>query len=386
MDRRHLLGILLVGILATATIAAEDDLGYGVRLTTGFETNPLRVTGAGPNGIFTDLLLDGRYRHEFGPRVEFFADADAWQRLYESGAADADYGGGAVRTGVALQPTSAGWDRLTLTAGGFYSLYRATYTDRATGEVFEVSGAPAASPSTVSIPDRLDYDGSGLFVDAVWNQNRRLRLFLKTAFDRFDYVEDYTGTTELDPLDYRSTRVEPGISWLVSQVVRLKFSVRWTDVDYDERPALDKNGLEVPDVDREYRYGQLRLSLRVTPTDRWKIYFGVGGSDRNDTYAGYYDYGSRWSYVAVDRILRDHGRIRLYGSLRDVDYDNATVTGEPEGTVLGNDVQRLLARYERGFRERLSLFVEGGMQRTDSKDPIYAYDTDWVLTGIQFRR
>ena len=159
-DRRLAFGILLIGALGTAAVAAENDGGYGARLATGYETNPLRISDDGPNGLFTDLLLDGHVRRAWDSGVELFANADAWQRFYESGTADADYAGGSVRTGAAFSPTR----RLSVTAGGFYSLYRATYTDRATGEVFEISAPPSASISSVAIPDRLDYDGRGLFL------------------------------------------------------------------------------------------------------------------------------------------------------------------------------------------------------------------------------
>jgi hypothetical protein len=30
-------------------------------------------------------------------------------------------------------------------------------------------------------------------------------------------------------------------------------------------------------------------------------------------------------------------------------------------------------------------FAETGRQRVDSKDTVYAYDRDWLMTGIEFR-
>ena len=38
-----------------AAIAGETEVDYGVSLAVGSDTNPLRTTGDGPNGLFTEI-------------------------------------------------------------------------------------------------------------------------------------------------------------------------------------------------------------------------------------------------------------------------------------------------------------------------------------------
>ena len=85
-------------------------------------------------------------------------------------------------------------------------------------------------------------------------------------------------------------------------------------------------------------------------------------------------------------VLTTASRLRFYATLRDVDYDQATVTGDPIDPIRSSQEQRYAARFTRSFGERLRWYFEGGTQRTDSQDPVFAYDRDWVLTGIQYGR
>ena len=57
---------------------------------------------------------------------------------------------------------------------------------------------------------RLDYDAAELFFNLRWKQNDKFKLFLDMRLEDKNYVEDYTTTTYLEPLDFHSTSVEPG--------------------------------------------------------------------------------------------------------------------------------------------------------------------------------
>ena len=46
----------------------------------------------------------------------------------------------------------------------------------------------------------------------------------------------------------------------------------------------------------------------------------------------------------------------------------------------------LLARYERAFHRRARWFIEGGVRETDSRNPDFTFDGDWLLAGVELRR
>jgi hypothetical protein len=385
MDRR-ILAVAAVAVLSIAgAMGGETRTGYGVTLVSGYDSNPLRVSkeASGPDGTFGQVRLEGQVTHTAASSLTLFADGQAHGRFHGSGTSDADFSSGTVRMGLALSPASL--RRLVIGAGGRYTAYRTTYVDRADGEVYEVSSILDPSVTT-PIGDRLDHDAAEYFFNLRWKQNEKLKLFLDTRLEETNYVEDYTATTYLEPLDSRATTVEPGASLQLHRAARLIFSVAFTDLDYTEQSALDADGFRVQDETRSYEYTQYRLTLRVTPSDRWNVWAGARSSDRNDRYAGYYDYGSVSSYVSVDRMIGEKAKIRLYTSLSDLNYDNATVSGDLDGQTLDNEVRTVLTRYERDLRERSRWFVEGGLRRADSRDPDFAYDSDWVLGGIRFWR
>ena len=115
---------------------------------------------------------------------------------------------------------------------------------------------------------------------------------METTLEYNDYVEDYEEFIELDSLDHRTVTVEPGASIRINDAIRVWVSVVATDLDYDERPALDADGGEAIGTTRNYRYYQLRTSLRVRLNQKSNLVFGVRGADRQDTYQGFYDYRS----------------------------------------------------------------------------------------------
>jgi hypothetical protein len=217
------------------------------------------------------------------------------------------------------------------------------------------------------------------------NHSRRLLLFLDTALHDVDYVEDYTDTTDLEPLDQSLLLLEPGVSIAVARGVRVMVSYVRGAIDYDDRSALDSAGERVDDVDRSYRSSTLRVRARITAPESWTFYAGASTTDREDTYGGYYDYGLWSGYVSVDRALGRVGTLRLYASHFDLDYANATVTGDPEDGKRNSAIQRWLGRYEIEVRKPVGAFVELGVEEARSRDRSEAYDSSWFLAGVRYR-
>lgn len=385
---RNAVTVFAVLSVLTPAVAGETETTYGVGAAVGFDSNPLLVSGDGPSGAFTRFRLDGGLTRYIGPgsTAAFFLDGDVTSRIDESRTSDAGRDGGNLRVGVALSPGFAG-HRLVVSTGGRLAAYRGTFTDRATGEVYEAAVAPPTDPpSTTPIPDRLDFDNAGAFVNLRWKQGHRLTWSVETSWDRTDYGEDYAGNTDLDRLDHRSVTVRPGASFRFGDVATLAVNVALTDLDYDDRPALDETGTKVPGTTRTYHYARYQALVLVKPAEPWSFHVALGAGGRDDDYAGYYDTVSRSGSVALGRHFGSKSRLRLIASLRDVEYDHATVSGDPTDAIRGSDERYFAGRFTRTIGEHLRWYVEGGTQQTDSPDPVFAFDRDWVLTGFRFGR
>ena len=379
--------VLTAAAVTVPAFAGETELDYGVTVMAGHDSNPLEVSTEAddqPGAGFGHLKLDGSVSHTFKRSFTLFADGDAVGRFH-SGESDADFSNLGARAGMAYSPNAA--PRFLVGFGGRYSQFRTTYIDRATGEIYDVLREDAQSiEDTVEIPDRLDNDASELFLNLRWKQNSRLRFFLDTRLRDVGYVEDYAEETTLEPLDFSALSLEPGVSASVHDAVRVIFSVTWTDLDYDERSAIDSDGFRVPDETRSYEYTTYRLTVRARPGTGWNLSVGARVADRSDVYAGYYDYGSMSSYVSLERELGEANRVRFAVSYSDLEYDDATVTGDPQESTLDEKQVAYLTRFERSFHQRSRWFVEGGIRETDSRDPDFTFDGEWFLVGVELRR
>lgn len=385
---KNVFTVFAVLSVLTPAVAGKAETTYGVGVAVGFDSNPLLVSDDGPSGAFTRLRLDGGLTRYVGPgsTAAFFLDGHATSRVDESRTSDAGHDGGNLRIGVALSPGFAG-HRLVVATGGRLAAHRGTFIDRATGEVYEAAVAPATDPpSTTRIPDRLDFDHAGAFLNLRWNHGRRFTCSVETSWDHTDYVEDYAGSTDLDRLDHRSVTVRPGATLRFDDVATLAFNVALTELDYDDRPALDETGAKVPGTTRTYHYARYQALVLVKPAEPWSLRVALGTGGRDDDYAGYYDNVSRSGSVALGRDFGGKSRLQLIASLRDVEYDHATVSGDPTDAVRGSDERHFAGRFTRTIGEHLRWYVEGGAQQTDNPDPVFAFDRDWVLTGFRFGR
>jgi hypothetical protein len=289
---------------------------------------------------------------------------------------------------LAITPYAANAKLVAISLGGRYGARRSTYRDRATGDIYEIEIDPPTNPPTyVPIPDRLDADVASGFLDLRWRPASRVQLSFDLLLERAEYAEEYGGSTTILPLDYRARTFEPGVQIRVHERVSLGLAVVWTELRYDEQLALDEQGQAVAGTQRRYDYTDYRLTLRVAPGRHWRVRAGLRGGGRDDLFAGYYDFDARTSFVSVDHRPAEKHRLQLYGSFRNMDYANAAVVpGDPSSELRGSDVRLYLGRWDWKFKPHVRFFTEGGVQRTDSQDPVFAYDRDWLLTGIQYRR
>jgi hypothetical protein len=391
--RARLAGIVLLlavggyGLSSPATAEEGRRLAWQAALYTGYDSNPLRLAGQERGGPFAELRLDAIGSLRLSERAGLFVDAGGRGRLHDAPLSNANLAGLDVRAGSDITLARGTRSHLLVAVGGQYGRSRLTFTDRLTGEEYVVVEDRAATPPlTRAIPDRLDADAGGAFVNFRWRVNRRLILSLDTALDRIDYVEDYLDSDVLSSLDNRRLWIEPAAQVIFAGDIRLTVAVSRSAVDYDERPARDETGQEVPGVSTSYRYTGYRLALDFHPGPRWDARLGLSGNDRDDLFAGYYGYRDLAAYAWASRPLGPKDRLQGYISVRDLDYSLATVTDSPDGERRGSEVLRGVGRYERLLSKVLTLLVEAGLQRSRNPDPLYAYDRNWSLVGIRFRQ
>ena len=388
MGRRTLGAIVLCAATTLGGARGETETSYALHWRAGGDSNPLEVSGDGPGAAFSELALEGGLTHWIGSgaTAAWFLDGDATVRAHERSTADADFERGSARIGLAYSPALAG-RRLLVSLGGRVSAYQGTFTDPATGEVYRASVAPATDPpSSVAIPERLDQASRGVFVKVRFKQNKRLTYSLASSVDEVHFPEGYGDSTDLDPLDYRTVTLSPRLAWQLGELAVLDLGASWADLDYERRPALDRGGNPVPGTSRRYHYVQYFAGLRVRPAKPWSLSLDLSGGGREDTYAGYYDDASRAGSLTVEREVGERGRFSVAGSVRELDYDHATVSGDPTDPPQTSDEQRYQARYSLALGERLSWHVEAGAERVDNQDPIFAYDRDFVFTGVDYGR
>lgn len=359
----------------------------GVSLGTGFDSNPLRMTGDGPNGPFSELRADGRLELRSAPWIGWFGTVDGRARVHDSGVSNADARSAELRVGAELTPNPHGTRPLVLALGGAYGTSRSVFTDRATGGLYRAAVySPADPAATAAIPARFDADTTGAFADLRWNVHRRMRLWLRSELEQVNFVDDYREYAELGALDYRGLLLEPGVLVQLSRISALGVSVIATELDHAEQPALDASGAEVPGALREYRSLDWTLTLRLVPQRGMNVRLGLRGGDRDDTHAGFYDTRARGAYGSFDWAVGPKGKVAILASLREVDYANATVPGTSSGEMLGSITERAVGRFDWQAAKGLGLFAEAGLQRSDNQSPLFTYGRNWVMTGIQYRR
>lgn len=378
---------VLLGALAVLSLplhGAELDGRVRAGAVVGYDTNPLKVVdqGDGDGELYTDLFVDAGFDLPVGGPWGWFGDVEARTRLHGSATSDADETEAGIRTGLAWRPAR----RMLLRAGARVAAQRSTFTDRADGEVYRVEGTPPSDPPTlVEIPDRFSFDSRGVFARLRVKASKRVRLTLDVDRNDNEYVTDYEPTTGLDRLDNATLAIAPGVSVRVGPTVAFRVTTSWIELDYDALPALDSAGDEIPGETREYRYLAHRLVMAVEPLPGWDLRMGLGNTDRSDESAGYYDYGAVSAYASLWKRLGERSRVGVHVSGRNLDYDSATVFGDPDTELRASDVRRYSARFERRFGDALRCFAEGGSQSTDNADPLFVYDRRWIAAGVEYR-
>jgi len=388
--RRAVVVFALLGLAIPAAVAgARTRASLAASLAYGFDDNPLLLADSAAAGSFAELTLGGSVDLALTPHVHGFLSGSGRVRNHESSLADADVASGDLRLGFRLTPNPWAFRGVVVSVGGLYGVRRATFIDRATGDVYEIERDPSTSPATtVDIPDRFDVNTLGAFLDVGFKLSERVRLRVNALLERAEYVENYAADTALQALDYRALTVEPGLFVKLHPRVAAGLSLVLTELGYDDQPALDGSGQAVADTTRQYDYRDLRLTLRVAPAARWSLEAGFRGGRRQDAFAGFYDFDSRVGYLTVSHQLLPRTRLQLHASSRELDYDHAEVAGSVEGELRASEVRRIVGRVDWRFRGRpeLGWFGEGGSQRTNNTDSIYAYERAWVQTGMTYRR
>ncbi len=373
----------------TLDAAASERAGsFAVSVAPGVDGNPLRLASDGVSSGYGELRFATGLKARVHPRLLLFLSGDASGRFHESRASLADAQQASARSGLAFTVDGHGRSRVALLAGVRAGVERLTFVDRATGQVFEVpERSSAATPAMRPIPDRFDANVTGAFAALRWAASRRLSFSLEADRENRNHVKDYSDETYLHPLDSRVWTVSPSVRLQAAETVRLDVTLQWSDRLYEAMPALDASGSEVQGTQRRDRYRGVSVSVHLDPSRAWDVDLGLQGGGREDPHAGYYDSRQRGVFVAAARAISERNRVSLAVLRHDLDYATARVADDPNGVLRASETLRGVARFERSLRPSGAvLFVEGGSQRTDNRDPVYAYERKWLSTGFRFRQ
>jgi len=374
---------LLCGMLAPVTAARAASPEWELRgsASQGYDSNPLQLPDGNRTAGFTQLGLGSTFSIEATRRIGFFASADVRHRLHYSDLSDADTTRGIAETGMGLVLFERGERRLSAAVRGSYLVSRSTFVDPATGEVYVVSDPNFSA----SIPDRFDVDTAAVHLDLRLRVSRDLLLMLDSRYEQEDFVNDYGDVPSMESLDDTAVVVRPGARWQVSDRVRLDISAEWSNRRYRSLSALDESANLVGGTRREYRHTAARASVRIDPTERWSVAFGLGGVDRKDLYAGYYDSLGANGFLSVGWSPIARTRLQAHVSKTAYTYDRATLDNDPEGVLRGSDYLRASLVAERDLGDHMTAFVEGGTSRSDNPDILFAYRSNWGQTGLRFK-
>ena len=373
---------LLCCVLVSGTlVAGEAQWDHEIGLNTGYDSNPLKLPDNEQGGGYTEVAFDGGLDFEYSRRNAFHLDLDASARRHSSSLSDADTTRVGLAAGFELTPYVEDFSALQLDLGTRLASRRTTFTSRQTGEVYEIDDG---SGTFVALPDRFDYNRIEVFADLEWRLSLRTQLFLETEYTFKDYVEDYASVATVEPLDYDGLTFRPGARYDATRMLEVELSALRTGREYDERTAVDATGASVAGTLREYVYTGFEAKLRLRPENRWRWTFGLETLDREDSYAGYYDYSS-WTARALSRFrISSRDRLRLYASLSDREYDNSTVNSEVNGELRSSETLRLRAAYMRKLTRRFDVTVEAGLHSVDNPNPLYEYDRNSLGAWISY--
>ena len=367
-------------LAAPARAAVDSRLQLDV--VEGYESNPLELHEGAEPAPYTQASFGATLALQWSRRAGAFLRANGSGRSYASSASDADRLWGDLEMGLAVSPYRRGDKRLSLAFGGRGALMRSTFIDPATGQVYIVTPDPNTA---VAVPHRFDYNSAAAFLDLRWRVHQRVLLALDTEAGRRHYVQDYTRSTGLDPLDDRSLTVVPGVRLDLTDLVGLDFSFEWTDRRFDRLDSLDETGGPVQDARRRYRYTGGLAALRLELSKRWTLRSGLRRTQRSDLFAGYYDSTGTFAFASSEFSATRGLRFGLDLSQRDTRYAHATVDGDPNGARRRGAGLRAAGRAEKDLGGHVTVLVEAGADRADDRDPLYQYDRNWAQAGLRLK-
>jgi hypothetical protein len=379
-------------LVADGQPAAESPRTNGsleVSVAQGYDTNPLELNDEAlippfevSGGGYTRVNLDARLSHTWAPRVGYFVATQGQRRFFGSELDEAESSVGRFEAGLGLVLFARGTRKLSASLSGSYGMDRTTFVDPATGKMY----VTLADPNTLApIPDRFDSNVSTVSLDLRLRVSPTLRFSLDSSVERQDYVEDYEEIPSLQSLDDRALTLRPGIRWQMSDKVRLDVTAEWNNRRYDELWALEEDATLSADTRRHYQTQGLRAAIRMAPSESLVFQLGLGGTDRQDIHAGYYDSTGYSMIGSAAWAVTPKTRLGLHVSWAVFRYERATLDFVPNGELRGVDMLRTAGSVERDLGGHFTMFTEGGYARSDNVDPLYDYRRTWAHAGVRYR-
>lgn len=375
---------------AALGLAAETRTDFAVDLAAGYDSNPVLARHEADGSPFTELRVSGWGKIDLTKAVTLYANVRGRSRWYSERSSDADDRRAEVEAGLAVTPAVGSRRRVSLAVGGIYETIRETFIDPETREAYLVATPDPSDPSgdwiVVDLANRLDLNRAGVFTDVRWRPHANVLLGLEVTSSRTDFVDDYDAVSVVAPLDYRTTSILPSVLIRLASGVSVKLLYDWSERAYDDQLARGPSGDLLDGSRRCFQYQGYGVSFRFALPREWAIRVGHTGTDRVDRFAGYYDYAGASYHAQVGKRLGRRTYFELHGSHRRIDYENATVGNEPDGSIRGGRIRQWAGRLEHALGAgRLFLFFEGGAVDSDDRDPVYSYNREWLLSGVRFK-
>ncbi len=361
--------MVLALVVATSTTTANE---LEVEVGIGYDSNPFRLNDAlfsTSSDTFLSTELEGEL--ELG---NLSLEADVEQRTYSD-----DDRADTTRFEAEVEYEQQLSKVVELEAGIEFVSSDRSYVSRFSGDTFRFGG--------VNAEDRYDFTRwePSARVTAKLSDQHRLRLTLSHRQQDYD---DFTAIG-LSNLDYDQTNIEAQWRYRPIDAFTITPELELSQRDYDDRPAADSAGADIPGSTLSYDYVGVGLRLRYELSDKTTISPRINFVQREDNGGGFYDTDDLRVAVSLNHKPAKNQRLYMVLSYSDLEYSRANTTNiEEDSEAPSRSGWRIRVSYEQPVLqladEHLIGFVNLQAEDFDADLREYQYDRYQATVGVKY--